>query len=518
MGVCDWVFFLPTWLYVLLFVAAALYIYGVWPYKTTKIPYPGPKPLPFIGNMMDIFRVGVQEADRENVKKYGPVYLNWLARTPELMISDPDMVKEIFIKQFPNFVNRTVVRGTVSLSKIESQQLTILEDDHWKFVRATLTPAFSSGRLREMVPILQGCLNNLQDVIFEGSKEGKSVEMKKIFQNFTMDAIATTAFGIDTNLQKNSDDPFAKLLETMFQKRISFLMFLNMMFPPLTWIMEYFEISAMPKETRDAMDAIIQNIRSNISERKEKNIKRRDLLQLMMDAQIDDLDPSAIDTKVLENDIQKQRKGLTETEIMAQSVVFLLAGYATTAGTLGMLAHSLAVNPDCQEKLIEEIDRELKNENPTYENVMNLQYLDMCLSEVLRIYPPAQRLTRHTKEDIVIKGHLIPKNTIANFPISHFHTNPEWWPEPEKFKPERFTPEEKANRHPYVYLPFGAGPRNCVGMRLAQLETKMAIVAILQKFRFVRSVDTEVPLKLALTGLSETVNGIWLKMESRRDN
>ncbi|KAJ8304353.1 hypothetical protein KUTeg_017936 [Tegillarca granosa] len=108
------------------------------------------------------------------------------------------------------------------------------------------------------------------------------------------------------------------------------------------------------------------------------------------------------------------------------------------------------------------------------------------------MYPPNTRSNREAVENVTIKGYTIPKGAEVTVPIYALHYNPEFWEEPEKFNPERFLPKEKEKRHPYCYLPFGHGPRNCIGMRFAQLETKMALVNILQNFRVRRTSETEV--------------------------
>ncbi|XP_064613083.1 cytochrome P450 3A29-like [Liolophura sinensis] len=473
-------------------IQGSCFSYGVWPYKTKSYKFPGPSPYPFFGTLTQLLSKGVDEFDSEVIKKYGKVSLTWACRQPQLLVADPDMVREINIKQFPNFVNRVVTRGRFAMTDIERNQLTMLEDDHWKFVRATLTPAFSSGRTPRGKTLLHHwkCVRDHFDSFLQLGR------FKRWFHYF-----------------KNCTANLMDIIAERSKRGESF----GLVFPFVARILQYFNISSMPKESQQTIDVIKRDVKSNIEQRKQQEAKRRDLLQLMIDARADDIDKSEdkVDAKYLENNIKHQRKGLTEAEIMAQSFIFLVAGYATTAGTMSLLAYNLALHPECQGQVIEEIDSEIGEEKPTYDNVTNLHYLDMCLSETLRLFPATSRTTREAKDDIVIKGHLIPKDMAVQFPVGYLHRNPEHWPEPEKFKPERFTPEEKAKRHPYVYMPFGVGPRNCVGMRLAQLEAKMAIVTILQKFRFVRSVDTEVPIKFTKIGLNDPVNGIWLKIESR---
>ncbi|KAK4829588.1 hypothetical protein QYF61_005688 [Mycteria americana] len=128
---------------------------------------------------------------------------------------------------------------------------------------------------------------------------------------------------------------------------------------------------------------------------------------------------------------------------------------------------------------------------PDYQNVQELPYLDMVIAETLRMYPPAFRFTREAAKDCVVLGQRIPAGAVIETAVGHLHHNPEFWPEPEKFIPERFTEEAKKERHPFAYLPFGAGPRGCIGMKMGLLETKITLLRILQKFQFKACPETE---------------------------
>lgn len=202
-------------------------------------------------------------------------------------------------------------------------------------------------------------------------------------------------------------------------------------------------------------------------------------------------------------------------EIVGNSILFLLVGYDTTSNALTFTAHNLATHPACQEKLIEEIDAILGKEQPNYNNVQKMEYLERVLCETLRLYPSACRTHRLAEMDIVIEGYTVPNGTDISFPIYSIHRDPRFWENPTRFDPERFTPENKAKRHPYAYLPFGHGPRSCIGMRLAQVEMRLAIVSILQHYRFKTCEETEIPLKLSKANLLKPENGVKLLLESR---
>lgn len=159
----------------------------------------------------------------------------------------------------------------------------------------------------------------------------------------------------------------------------------------------------------------------------------------------------------------KPRRRLTNSEILSQSILFVLAGYETTAMTLSYLAYNLATHPESQEKLIREIDQVLEKHDGKigYESVAEMTYLDMVVDETLRMYPPAPRLDRAAGADYEYENIKIKKGEIICVPIYAIHHDPELFPEPDQFKPERFADENKKQKDGISFLSFGAGPRNC---------------------------------------------------------
>ncbi|CAL1278466.1 unnamed protein product [Larinioides sclopetarius] len=190
---------------------------------------------------------------------------------------------------------------------------------------------------------------------------------------------------------------------------------------------------------------------------------------------------------------------LSIDELVAQSVIFFTAGHDTTASTLAFATYFLALDQDIQDRLRTEVDSAVEENDGelTYESIQSMKYLDNIISETLRIYPVAVRLERHTEADYKLgdTGITIPKGMLVSIPIFAIHRDPKLWPDPEKFNPERFTPEERAKRDPYSYIPFGAGPRNCVGMRFALMQIKVCLAHIISNFKISRCPQTKVPLE-----------------------
>ena len=186
---------------------------------------------------------------------------------------------------------------------------------------------------------------------------------------------------------------------------------------------------------------------------------------------------------------------LTDEEIIAQSVIFLLAGFDTSSNTLAFTLYYLVVNPDVQDKLRSEINEAMEtySDKPLYEIAQNIEYLDCVIKEGQRLCPTAPQVNRECA-DFDLNGIHIPAGTEVLISMYTLHHDPDAWEDPERFDPERFRGSAKDTRHPYQFLPFGAGPRNCIGMRFALLEIKIALIKILMKYKFLRSPETQVPL------------------------
>lgn len=169
-----------------------------------------------------------------------------------------------------------------------------------------------------------------------------------------------------------------------------------------------------------------------------------------------------------------------------------MAGFETSTSTLCHFIYSLAQNPSIQEKLIQEVDEYTKSNNSLYEIINQMTYLDLCLKETLRVFPSAVRIERKAVKNTKLGEILIPKDSYLTIPVYAVHRNPNNFENADQFIPERFSPENVHKIKSGTYLPFAVGPRNCIGMKFAQINIKISIYQILKKFRFVKSDEQNV--------------------------
>lgn len=220
--------------------------------------------------------------------------------------------------------------------------------------------------------------------------------------------------------------------------------------------------------------------------REQNNIKREDFLNSLLQ--------------------MKAKSELSFNEVAAQMFIFQLAGYETSSTTLTYVAYELAMNMDIQERVREEIKSivELHNDLVTYEAVFEMPYLECVINEALRKYPPALFMVRR----VTVGKYRIPDtnvelslNDLIAIPIYGIHHDPLIYPNPEEFNPDRFSAEEIKKRHSMSFLAFGGGNRNCIGMRFAMMEIKIALAKILLKFRLERGEDLPEKLSFRKQGI-----------------
>ena len=316
-----------------------------------------------------------------------------------------------------------------------------------------------------------------------------------MFSQLTLDVILSTAFGIKTDIQTDPNNPIKKRAARVFSA-LWLVPYLRM-FP-----FNYF-IRSVISFFRQEMAFFVAAASEIVEERKKSPTKgRNDLLQLILAAH----DEPAV----------QGVSRFSDDEVKAQLITWLLAGYQTSSNTLAFTAYHLAMDADVQERLRCEVEIGVQTyrDLALYDLVNEIEYLDCVINESMRLCPPLHIFDRKCEETCKIYERLtIPSGMDVIVPIYALHHDPEAWPDPEVYDPERFRGPAKDTRHPFQFLPFGAGPRNCIGMKYVMMEMKVALVRILRKFKFVRSPETQVPLALSSAVTLAPRNGIHLRVK-----
>ncbi|KAL8590475.1 hypothetical protein ACOMHN_011688 [Nucella lapillus] len=505
---------------VLVASVVSLLLYWIWKTQEKfkqfeKIGLPGPKPNFFMGNMKVLMKTGFFECFTEWGKTFGKCYGAFLPN-PTVVVSDPDLLRDLMVKQFAHFPNRT--RQKIMQYKPWEDNLTMLVNDHWKHVRSQLSPTFSSGKLKKMMPAINRVVQNLSKFVKEKAETGEEVELKNMAGCFAMDTIAGAAFGMHVDSLFNPDDPFNLNGLKLIGQNSKLLTTIMIMFPWMVPFLRRLGVTFIPLKPTNFFVNILD---AALKERRLDSKSHSDFLQLLVDAEREGSSQGPVDAEIdhsaqLTTSGQWNRKGLNNDEMKANALIFFLAGYDTTSIVLSFTLFQLAANPEALKKAQEEIDKKLGKNPVHYDTASELTYVDMCMNEAIRLNPPGFIIDRQSVDDVEFGGHQIKKGTRIMIPVYSIHRDPEIWPEPEKYLPERHTPEAKASRHPFAFLPFGHGPRNCIGMRLAQLEIRMAVASILQHYIPVLCDKSVYPPKLDTPQIRMIAkDGLWVKFKPR---
>ncbi|XP_064625154.1 cytochrome P450 3A13-like [Lineus longissimus] len=512
----------------------------------------GPEPNIIIGNLHQIRNEGVGTVTHRWAAEYGKTYGYFEGPNPVIVTSDLDILKSVFIKDYNRFAARKRFQLAPHPDDTERVNMFFAEGQKWKRQRCIMTPSFSTTKMKQMSPLLNRCIGSMMDVLEERQNEGGPFDVYKNFQALTLDAISSVGFGLDVDSQHDQENVFLQKCRQVFKDVIPgtrtrplffILIIVATIFPGLNKychrLHHFFHKVGIDLDARYWMQSTAGDI---IKQRKEEKYipNHIDFIQIMLDAEADEVRDNLLEMtkddvtsqkgdekdKLNESDSDSSKpqkksieKKLTISEMKANCELFLLAGYETTSTALAYAAYQLAINETVQRKLQEEIDEHLEpNVRPDYYTIRGLEYLDMVVSEVLRMHPIAPVVVGRTcLEETTIKGINIEKDVTVMADVASVHYDPEQWGprDPNIFDPERFRPELKATRHPMAYLPFGAGPRNCIGMRFGLLELKLALASILQKYHINRCPETEVPLQTIEAATICPKNGIMVTLSLR---
>ncbi|XP_064629920.1 cytochrome P450 3A4-like [Lineus longissimus] len=507
-----------------------------------RLGIPGPSPNILLGNQLDLAG-GPSRAIAKWHQQYGDTFGYFEGTVAVLVTKDLDIIKQVYIKEFSKFTARKPFPIGPDPKSSKNVSVLFAHGHRWKRQRAMLSPTFSTGKLKQTQPLILLGIKNMMEVLEEKAKEGKGFNIMTIFQAMTLDVISSTAFGLDIDAQRNQDGQMIKACRAVFAQQNTYNMplvrkiflTLSLIFPRLNQV--FFGLWRRINDLgviRSSPFWLGHTLRQVIKERRESGkTDRRDFLQMLLDAEaVDDMindnaltmtdeDGDAMESGARTKDNTKGvrlAKKITQEEIVSNSIGFLLAGYETTSTALSYAAQELASNPRIQGKLQEEIDKVVGQELPDHKHLAQMPYLDMVFNEVLRkntIVPTF--ITRQCQEAVQVGDIAIPKGMTVQVHSLAIHADPDLWgpTDPKEFDPERFSPENKATRHPLAFQAFGTGPRNCIGMRLALMEGKLALIAVLQKYTLQRCDETEAVLEVFEQGTLVPKNGVHVTLSSR---
>lgn len=397
-------------------------------------------------------------------------------------IRDPELIKKIAIKDFEYFEDHRTFSSD-NIDPIFLNGLTNLTGEKWRHMRATLSPAFTGSKMRQMFGLITEYADDLVKSLLKKSEDTKlNYEIKDFFSRYTNDVIATCAFGLKINsIAEPNNEFYVKAKEIMFSSL------------SLTSLLKFYLIFWLPKLTKIFTSKDLQEFGSyfktmildTMRYRKEHNIYRPDMINMLMqvregslqhqnDVKLEPSNESFATVEESEIGKQSSNRVWSDDELVAQCFLFFGAGLDPSSTAMTYAAYELLANPDIQQKLYEEIietNERIGDKQISYDELQKMKYLDQVVTETLRKRPVAPLVDRICVKDYDLDdGHKlklkIEKGKSVSFNVHGIHHDEKYYPEPERFNPDRFSDENKSNIISGTYLPFGIGPRNCIGKKL----------------------------------------------------
>ncbi|XP_075214496.1 putative cytochrome P450 6a14 isoform X2 [Lycorma delicatula] len=476
-------------------------------------------------SIMEMFSAMYKKIEGEKFAGYFQFF------TPTIMIRDIDLINHILIKDFTHFEDRGPPQDkTIDLFGLS---VTNLSGDEWRAARHKLTPTFTTGKLKIMFESMKECSE--EAVLFLKDKTGQDMETINLLRKIIVKIIASAAFGLSINTFNEKEamyNDFIKATSKSFNpSRILLLKFTVLNALPI--IRKIFKFKMISEDTNNFFINLTKDI---IKFREETGTRRNDFIQLMIDEkkkeqellhheknpiscdEYENEDKELLDqlknTPASSSKWSNSSEMFTEEFIAAQTFLFISGGSDATATTLSFVLYELAVNQDVQKRVKKEITDILSSHEFDYEAVKKMVYLEQVINETLRLHTITPVLARYcTKEYSIPETDVIlDKGTAVVIPAVSLHMDPQYFPEPNKFNPDRFENMEAVPKG--VFFPFGSGPRICIGMRLATVEMKIILANFLLNYTIVLSEKTKLPLKITKHSIFNNVDGgIWIKFE-----
>ncbi|KAF2885100.1 hypothetical protein ILUMI_21103 [Ignelater luminosus] len=463
----------------------------------------GPFTFPFIGNAL--YFAGSTDDNLSNVMKIidgyeSPVRV-WLGQKLFFVIWKPQQLETIM--NSPHALAKDEVYKHAE--DIGGTGLFTAPVPKWKRHRKIIMPTFNQKILNGFVEIFSEKSKILVEQLQRVAGKG-TFDVFDYLSRCTLDIICETAMGASINAQTTDSDYLkwiSKAMEIMFTKML------------VVWY-HYdfiFNLTPLAKEYADVAHKVHTFTGTIVKKRKieyQKDLKERPEASLE--------EGSNIAKTFLENLLDLSEKGanFTDEEIREEVDTFMLAGSDTSATASSFAFIMFGMFPEIQEKVYEEVICVLGPDRPVQcTDLGKFEYLERVIKETMRLFPVGPIVARAITEDIQLDNSRIPAGSSVALIIKKLHIDPEIWPNPTKFDPDRFLPEEVAKRHPYSYLPFSGGPRNCAGIKYAMMNMKALIATVVRKYRFFTEYKKVEDIKLKVDLMLKPVDGYKIAIELR---
>ncbi|CAH0550246.1 unnamed protein product [Brassicogethes aeneus] len=465
---------------------------------------PGPKWYPIVGCawlFLMAERKDFWKVLRKRCDMYKPLFRTWMGKYPIIHVMKAEHVEIVLNNSFEKSLLYRFFIPWAGTGLFLQPDISI-----WRSRRKILTPTFHFAILDDFQDIFNEKSQTLVKLLSEKSN-GEYFEVTNLLARCSLDFICETAMGTKINALEN-DSEFLKAVFELPQ------LITYRTYTPLLHNDFIFKFTQLKKK-QDKLLSIVHGFSRKVIREKREKLQNNN--QLKKRTSEEEKIMGRKERKAFLDLLLEGNTMLSDEEIRQEVDTFVLAGHDTTAVAIGWTLFALANYPDIQAKVQAELDEIFQGkERPmTPEDIIRLKYLDRVIKEVLRLYVPAHIVGRKLDKEIVLDNLKIPHGVMVSVDLFQLHRDPEQWPDPERFDPDRFLPEIASQRHPYAYCPFSAGPRNCIGRKFAARITKTEVAWILRRFN-IKSIETPQNVEVYSEVLMRPQNGLHIALQERQ--
>lgn len=402
---------------------------------------------PLVGNLPDFSkdRLGLFK----RMAREGDVYGMHFGPFPGILFNKPEHVQSILVEHAYDFDKGIAIHNT--FRPAIGDGIFSSEGDFHRHQRKLMAPPFQPRHIASYAEIM----GHYGEQIQQAWTDGATINVNRQMTNLTMSIIGKALF--DADVFTETDELGAAM--TVTTEYVSHALS-TLLPPPYSWP------TTRNRRMHKAVQVLRNRIQRFIDERRNHPTERNDFLSILLQARDEDGKP------------------MSDEQVMAECLTLFGAGHETTATALSWTWYLLCQHPESYQKVQQEVDSVLQGRTPTYDDLAHMPYSLQVFKEALRLYPPAYAFSRRALRNVEIDGYNVPKGWVVLLAPYTLHRREEYFPEPEKFDPERFTPEREKQLPRYAFVPFGAGPRICLGMYFAMMEGHLLLATIAQRVSF----------------------------------
>ncbi|KAK9498584.1 hypothetical protein O3M35_003184 [Rhynocoris fuscipes] len=467
---------------------------------------PGPKGLPIVGNalMIPISRADGLELRRHLVKEYGHISRLWMGNMLTVFLSDADDC-EVILKD-PKHITKSLVIYSFFHPWLGTGLLTS-SGEKWHSRRKAITPTFHFKILEQFTNIFDKngtiLINRLKEYC-----DGKIFDVQPLISRYTLDIICETAMGIQINAQNDPNSSYITSLRNLCQ------LISDRARKP--WLQNDFLYTLTGKRREeDKLIKTLHDFTNKVIQAKSVTLSESEHTSHTKDEGIKEK------TAFLELLLKMKMSGnptfKTYSDIREEVDTFMFEGHDTTSAAISFALVQISKHKDVQDKIYDEVASLVESgaDISSYESLQKMKYLESVIKESLRLFPSVPIIGRELIEDVYLpSGYTVPKGAMLFISVFFLHRNEKYFPNPEVFNPDNFLYESTNKRHPYGYIPFSAGPRNCIGQKFAMLELKSVLAKIILEFE-IEPADDGWELELDPNVVLQSSNGHRIKIKPR---